>query len=443
MEKRNARRPSSFVSRFSIFQFPVSTSKRISSSIFVFRFSTFLFSNFRFPFSNFPFLIRHRAGANFQFPFSIFCFLFSIFLVAGCGAPGEPTAPSPPVPVAITDLSARQSGDGVQLTFTMPIKTIHGDRLAESPSIEILRGAPKPDGTPDTKSFRIVDNVPGSLVNNNYQSDDHIQFVDHVDPQETRAHPGSTLVYRVRTSVSPRRASPDSNTAAVQVFPVPERITSVESKLTETAVELRWTAPAHTSAGDPLSAVPEYQIYRGQLDPHAHDPASKDLSHDKWLSPLAFLGRADTPSFRDTQFDFGKTYAYVLRSAITVEGHALESDDSEPVVLAAIDTFPPSVPQGLVAAVVSAAAPTPAPEVDLSWSINVETDLAGYRVYRTEQSGGNGQLLNSELLPSPAFRDTAVHPGHHYWYSVTAVDRAGNESARSAPVEANVAQPSS
>jgi fibronectin type 3 domain-containing protein len=83
------------------------------------------------------------------------------------------------------------------------------------------------------------------------------------------------------------------------------------------------------------------------------------------------------------------------------------------------------------------------PEIDLSWSSNVETDLAGYHVYRSEQQDTPGQLLTPDLLLSPAYRDTSVQPGHTYWYSVTAVDRSGNESARSAPVAAEVAQPSS
>src|SRR5215469_8813994 len=335
MEKRNSRHPSArkLHQRFAPnFHFPFSILSTSAGSIYS--------SSFEFRFS------------IFEFPISIFYFLFSIFLAAGCGAPGEPTPPSPPVPVAVTDLTAHQSGDGVQLTFALPAKTIHGDRLTESPSIEVLRGAQKPDGTPDPKSFRVVDTVPASLVNN-YLSDDHLQFVDRLAPEETRAHPGATLVYRVRTRLSQKRASLDSNSISVQVFPVPERITSVDSKLTETAVELSWPAPSHTSAGDRLSVVPEYHIYRGQLDPRAHDPSSKDLSHDKWLSPPTLLGRSDGPAFRDTQFDFGKTYAYVIRSAITVDGHPLESDDSDPLVLAAVDTFPPAAPQGLVAAVVS------------------------------------------------------------------------------------------
>jgi len=37
-------------------------------------------------------------------------------------------------------------------------------------------------------------------------------------------------------------------------------------------------------------------------------------------------------------------------------------------------------------------------------------------------------LLTTELLPTPAYRDTAAESGRRYWYTVTAVDRAGNES---------------
>jgi fibronectin type 3 domain-containing protein len=79
--------------------------------------------------------------------------------------------------------------------------------------------------------------------------------------------------------------------------------------------------------------------------------------------------------------------------------------------------------------------------VDLSWSINLETDLAGYHVYRSEQEGTRGQLVTPDLLPTPAVRDTSVVPGHRYWYTVTAVDRAGNESPPCAPVDVNVTQP--
>jgi hypothetical protein len=374
--------------------------------------------------------------------FSLFAFLFPVFVLAsGCGAPGEPTAPSPPVPTAIADLSARQAGDGVQLTFTMPIKTIRGERLAEPPAIEILRGALKPDGSADEKSFHVVDTIPGALVNT-YRAEEHVRFVDPIAPAETRGKPGGSLVYRVRTRASKKRASPDSNSVTVRVLPVPERIASVHAEVTETAILLSWTAPTRTSGGDPLNAISEYHVYRGVLDPQASGAAINDLPSDKWISPPALLDKSAATTFRDTQFDFGKTYAYIVRSTSEAGGNLLESGDSDPLIVAAADTFPPAVPQGLVAAVISAGSPG-SPEADLSWSINVEPDLAGYRVYRSEQRDSKGELLTPDPLPSPAYRDTSVQPGRHYWYSVSSVDRTGNESVPSPPVALDVAQPSS
>src|SRR5580658_8996377 len=97
-------------------------------------------------------VLRHTGSARvtrFAFLAAALAFLF----VAGCGAPGEPTPPLPPVPVAVADLVAHQAGDGVQLIFSLPKKSITGDRLTAPPAVEIVRGTPKPDGSPDAKSF--------------------------------------------------------------------------------------------------------------------------------------------------------------------------------------------------------------------------------------------------------------------------------------------------
>ena len=366
---------------------------------------------------------------------------FGVALVlTGCGAPGEPTPPAPPVPVAVTDLTAHQAGDGVQLMFTLPGKTITGEKLTEPPAVEILRGALKPDGTADNKSFRAVYTIPGSLMDA-YLAEGRVRFTDSVPPEETRAHPGASLAYRVRTRASRKRASADSNTVTSRLYPVPERISSVQARVTETAIELSWPAPTRTSGGDPLSGVSGYHVYRGELDPSSADAASNDLAQVKWISPLALLAPSPTTDYRDTFFDFGKTYLYVIRSVVFAEGNELESSDSSSAIVTPRDIFPPAAPQGLVAAAVPGMAPGSF-EVDLSWSINLETDLAGYRVYRSEQQGTRGQLLTPDLLPTPSYRDASVLPGHHYWYSVTAVDRAGNESQPSAPADTGVAQPS-
>jgi hypothetical protein len=366
--------------------------------------------------------------------------MVALMTAAGCGAPGEPTPPSPPVPLTVTDLAAHQAGDGVQLIFTLPTKTIAGDRLAAPPGVEIVRGAPKPDGSPDAKSFRVVYTIPGALVEN-YVSESHVKFIDPVSPAETRAHPGGAIVYVVRTRASRKRASANSNAVTVRVFPVPEAIAHIAVRVTETAIEMSWAAPTHSAGGDSLSGLAGYRIYRGELEPPSAEAASTDLSKAKWKLPLVLLAAADENSYRDTLFDFGKTYAYIVRSVVLVDGSSLESSDSPPAIVSPRDTFPPAAPQNLVAAVLAGGTPDSV-VVDLSWSINLETDLAGYRVYRGERQDTRGALITSELLLAPAYRDTSVESGHRYWYSVTAVDRAGNESEASAAVVVDVAKPS-
>jgi fibronectin type 3 domain-containing protein len=122
-----------------------------------------------------------------------------------------------------------------------------------------------------------------------------------------------------------------------------------------------------------------------------------------------------------------------------VDGNPIESDDSVPAIVTPRDTFPPAAPQNLVVAEIPG--DNGAVSVDLSWSINLENDLAGYRIYRSEQQREHGRSLQAELLLSPAYRDLSVQANHRYWYVVTAVDRAGNESAPSEPALADLTKP--
>ncbi len=361
-----------------------------------------------------------------------------ILLGGGCGAPGEPSAPTPPVAVAVTDLSAAQAGDAVRLRFTLPTKTISGDKLIEPPAVEVVRGEVGADGSPNVQSLRVVETVPGAMLKNDVK-ETQVEILDPVAPEETRTPACAGVVYAVRTRASKKRASANSNAVVLKLYPVPERISALEAKVTEPAIELRWSAPTRTSGGDSLSGPLTYRVYRGEIDPASAADAAKDLTLAKWRVPLALLGPAEEEAYRDTGFDFGKTYVYVVRSVVVPSGEPVESADSSPAVITPVDTFPPAAPSGLVAAVLPGS--NGGLLVDLSWSINTETDLAGYRVYKSERDDARGVPLARELLVTPAVRDRSVQPGHRYWYTVTALDRAGNESAGSPPIAVDVAQP--
>ena len=370
-----------------------------------------------------------------RFDFRILMLFF--FTLSGCGAPGEPQPPSPPIPAPITDLTAHQHGNGVQLVFTLPSRTISGQRLAEPPAMEIFRGSLKPSGSPDNKSFKLVYTIPGALANA-HTAEEKIQFTDPLPPEDLRIRPGAMYAYRVRTRASKKKDSADSNTVVAKVYPVAERIASLDARVTQNAIELSWPVPALAGAESAGETLAGYHVYRGELETTALNPASGDLSQAKWKSPPSLLSPVQSNSYRDTLFDFGKTYAYQVRSVVIAEGIPVESDDSAPAIVTPRDTFPPAVPQNVVATQIPGADGV---LVDLSWSISVESDFAGYRVYRSERPDERGQPVPMELLLSPTYRDSSVQPGHRYWYVVTAVDRTGNESAPSEPAAADLTQP--
>jgi fibronectin type 3 domain-containing protein len=71
--------------------------------------------------------------------------------------------------------------------------------------------------------------------------------------------------------------------------------------------------------------------------------------------------------------------------------------------------------------------------IELSWDRNTEEDLKGYRIYRALEAGPFERL--AELVEDPAYSDKSVTPGKKYKYAVSSIDQAGNESAKSTPVE--------
>ena len=128
----------------------------------------------------------------------------------------------------------------------------------------------------------------------------------------------------------------------------------------------------------------------------------------------------------EKHYDYYATVATIVSRAAKPEVE-VEGDDSPIVEVFTHDTFPPATPTG-VQAVFSGVGQTPF--IDVVWSPDTEADLAGYNVFRHEE-GVPAVKLNSDLVKTPAYRDTNVQPGKKYFYSISAVDERNNESARS------------
>jgi fibronectin type 3 domain-containing protein len=105
----------------------------------------------------------------------------------------------------------------------------------------------------------------------------------------------------------------------------------------------------------------------------------------------------------------------------------VESEPSPEACVSVRDVFAPAPPTGVAALAAGGV-------VDVSWSPSTEADLASYRVYRSD--GGEARRLAEVPSAETRFRDETAAIGPTYNYTVTAVDRDGNESAPSAPARA-------
>jgi hypothetical protein len=93
------------------------------------------------------------------------------------------------------------------------------------------------------------------------------------------------------------------------------------------------------------------------------------------------------------------------------------------------DRTAPAAPSGLTATAIRST------QINLDWNNNTEADLHGYAVYRSTTFGGPYTYLVGGLSQS-AYSDAGLAELTTYFYVVTAIDAAGNESLFSAEARA-------
>jgi hypothetical protein len=372
-------------------------------------------------------------------------------LASGCASPGEPSARRRPVvPKAVQDLSARQQGDDVVLSFTLPTQSVRNEPLAGPPTVEIYRGTRERPGQATEKvSTRLIYTIPAEMAQS-YMENGRIVYRDRIEPQEL-AHAGSTVserIYLVRTRIERSRASAESNRVAQIIHPPPAPVGAVSARLVRTntqppatVVRLEW----------PRGAGGPYDVYRAEVEAASAASTAAGGSNMPPHTSLVQLTEVRAPEnatdslvqYLDSSVELGHTYMYIVRRVLeTVGPSPVESIDSRPAVITVAEVIPPEPPQEVEAILAPLVAGEP-PYVSLSWAISPDANVAGYAVYRSEQEGVRGIRLNEQLVGSPTYRDTTVAAGRRYFYSVTAVDVEGNESAPSTAVQVQIpaAQP--
>jgi hypothetical protein len=353
--------------------------------------------------------------------------MFVLLFVVGCGNPRPPEPPALELPKTVKDLHAVRKGDHVSLSWTMPTKTVEAQTirylgptricrsLAAMEACEIPVGeAPAPD-----LSILLAASRKGVAQSTHY--------VDSLTAAQLS--PTANFTYAVEVLNDNQRSAGLSNQVSVPAAPTLPAPSGFQAHLTADGVVLSWNKTPTSAEAPGLQHL--YRIYRRQA---------------KGQGAVIANLPTETTHFVDRTFEWEKTYQYrmdvvtVVNSQTTApcagevapggkcpEPASVEGDDTPETEIIAHDVYPPAAPSGLQAVFSENG---PQKFIDLVWSPNAESDLAGYNVFRHEE-GADAVQLNSQLVKTPAYRDFNVQHGRKYFYSVSAVDVRGNQGGRS------------
>jgi hypothetical protein len=317
--------------------------------------------------------------------------------LAGCGYVGDPLPPLANIPARVSDLAAMQRGGRIIVQFTVPARTTEGHPI---PPLRLdLRAGPADRFAEDQWAAGARQIPPDAMAGgcNAKAGQEACPTARYEIPAADWT--GKEVIFGVRAVAGNGKKSGWSNFVVVPVVTAPEKPGAIVPASTQQGVRLTWQARGT-----------DFRIFR--------------KTGDGDYAPAA---NVQNPDWTDTATEFGKRYAYVVQSIVKLDnGKEAESELSDEASIIPRDIFPPAAPKG----VQGSSAPN---SIELNWERNGEDDLNGYRVYRAEGSRALEKIADISAVPS--YSDRRVEHGKTYRYAITAMDQAGNESPRSAPVE--------
>lgn len=370
---------------------------------------------------------------------SLLLALGASLMFTACATMGPPQPPSLELPRPPSDLRAVRKGDRVVLTWTVPSVTTDRQTIRGLGATRICRGldakltqcgVPVGEAPAQTAAIQPAPTQPGSKQKGPKQQAPapaksskqkvSASYTDALPAQIENDNPSSFITYAIEVLNTNGRGAGLSNQVRISLAPTLPPPRDFSARVTDQGVVLTWTnnlPPANSTQ----SAHYLYRIYR------------RPESSQEWiLAGEVPAGSERSLSLTDSSIEWEKTYEYRAETVTVVAqekqpGLQLEGDDTPEVKVFADDVFPPAVPVGLQAVF---SGPGQKPFIDLVWAPGTDVDLDGYNVYRHEQ-GAAPVKLNAAPLKTPAYRDTIVEAKKTYFYSVSAIDVRGNESARS------------
>ncbi len=205
-------------------------------------------------------------------------------------------------------------------------------------------------------------------------------------------------------------------------------IANLKVTLENKAIKLQWTRPTLDEMGKSIAFISGYNVYKqikpdetGVTDEKKTPPSGKqELPPFIKLNSSTLLGEY----FEDLNTSVNGTYTYYVTAMVS---NLVESDTSEYIAVPVTDTYPPEIPPNLVSFKTSNA-------IYLNWKEVTDVDFSHYRIYRRTETETDFSKI-ADNITANNYTDKSVKKETIYYYTVTAVDKKGNESPFSAIVK--------
>jgi hypothetical protein len=299
-----------------------------------------------------------------------------LFLLSGCGRVGDPLPPFIRIPEAVKDLTVSQSGYDLILTWTNPPRYIDGSAATNLSRVQILNNG-----------------APVATVN----------IAAAGKPQSYAIPVGPVLAgqrtFALVVETTQGKMSEISKSTSITPVEVPGRVARLNAIPDQRRIFLNWEKPKDSS-----EFAHAYIVIRTDI------PAEAETVTET--------------RYEDIRYQNGKMLTYQVTAVRRVDGGMVMGVGPESVTVLAEDKTPPKVPSGIEIQSSDTGA-------YVTWEPNDETDLAGYRVFRSEHADTGFRALSDRIVIPNGFFDPSFRSGSYY--GVSAVDEFGNESKMSTP----------
>lgn len=351
--------------------------------------------------------------------------LATLFVASGCGKKLPPLPPLEAVPARPEPLAVTQHATDVVLKFPFPRKTSAGAALDGLTRVTVLRelapagatGAPPPppEGDERPREERLFLQRAEPVLQLGRSDLDEATIGGEVVVRDSlyalflEKRLGRVFVRYAVTATRDRKGTSElSPIVALRPLVPPGVPRDLQPTVEERRVCLDWREPVEMLDGTTPVVVKAYAVYRRDA---AEGP---DGVFDE---PIGLATRG--PFFIDEGVVSGHRYVYTVRGAPSQTTPLVLGPPADEVLADTQDVFPPDAPGGLTLL----AEPS---GVRLVWNPVLAPDLDGYRVYR--RLPGAAWDVAVPKTGETSWFDAGAPPGTAW--SVSALDRAGNESPR-------------